>query len=43
VQIGGVSGLAPSRRADFAKLGFRAMIGGALATMMTATIAGMLL
>jgi CNT family concentrative nucleoside transporter len=43
VQIGGVSGLAPSRRALFAKYGLRAMIGGALATFLTATIAGLLL
>jgi concentrative nucleoside transporter, CNT family len=43
VQIGGVSGLAPSRRKDFANLGLRAMIGGALTTFMTATIAGLMI
>ena len=43
VTIGGISGLAPERRKDFAKYGFRAMIGGALAAFMTAAIAGMLL
>jgi CNT family concentrative nucleoside transporter len=43
VMIGGVSGLAPQRRKDFAKYGFRAMIGGALAAFMTASIAGMLI
>lgn len=43
VTIGGISGLAPSRRGDFAKYGFRSMIGGALAAFMTASIAGMLL
>jgi len=43
VTIGGVSGLAPDRRRDFAKYGFRAMIGGALAAFMTASIAGMLI
>ena len=43
VMIGGVSGLAPERRKDFAKYGFRAMIGGALAAFMTAAIAGMLI
>jgi len=43
VTIGGVGGLAPSRRKDFAKFGFRSMLGGALAAFMTAAIAGMLL
>lgn len=43
VQIGGVAGLVPSRREVFARYGLRAMIGGALATLMTATIAGILI
>ncbi len=43
VMIGGVSGLAPERRKDFAKYGLRSMIGGALAAFMTAAIAGMLI
>lgn len=43
IQIGGVSTLVPSRRDDFARLGLRAMIGGALATFMTATIAGIMI
>ncbi|NQT15144.1 MAG: NupC/NupG family nucleoside CNT transporter [Planctomycetes bacterium] len=43
VTIGGISGLAPDRRRDFAKYGFRAMIGGSLAAFMTASIAGMLI
>ncbi|MHC4403577.1 MAG: NupC/NupG family nucleoside CNT transporter [Planctomycetota bacterium] len=43
VTIGGISGLAPDRRGDFAKFGFRAMIGGSLAAFMTASVAGMLL
>jgi CNT family concentrative nucleoside transporter len=43
VMIGGISGLAPKRRKDFAKYGFRSMIGGALAAFMTAAIAGMLI
>ena len=43
VMIGGVSGLAPTRREDFARLGLRSMIGGALAAFMTAAIAGMLI
>ncbi|MEQ8848804.1 nucleoside transporter C-terminal domain-containing protein [Botrimarina sp.] len=43
IQVGGIGGLAPERRADLAKLGLRAMIGGSLAGFMTACIAGMLL
>jgi len=43
IQIGGISTLVPSRREVFARFGLRAMLGGALATFMTATIAGMLL
>lgn len=43
IQIGGISAIAPSRKADLAKVGLKAMLGGALATCMNATIAGMLL
>lgn len=43
IQIGGVASLVPERRRDFAKYGFRALIGGTLAAYMTATIAGMLI
>ncbi|MDX1741292.1 MAG: nucleoside transporter C-terminal domain-containing protein, partial [Rhodothermales bacterium] len=43
IQIGGISALAPSRKSDLAKVGLRAMFGGALASWTTATIAGMLL
>ncbi len=43
IQIGGISAVAPSRKADLARLGLRAMFGGALASWLTATIAGMLL
>jgi concentrative nucleoside transporter, CNT family len=43
IQIGGIGALAPSRRHDLARLGFRAMLAGTLANFMTATIAGMLL
>ena len=42
IQIGGISGIAPSRRSDLARLGLRAMIGGTLAACLTATIAGLL-
>ncbi len=43
IQIGGISGIAPSRRKDLALLGLRAMVGGALASWLTATIAGILI
>lgn len=39
IQIGGLSAIAPHRRADFATLGLRAMIGGALACWTTAAVA----
>jgi CNT family concentrative nucleoside transporter len=42
IQLGGIGGLAPNRRSDIARLGLRAVLGGTLATMMTATIAGVL-
>jgi CNT family concentrative nucleoside transporter len=42
IQIGGISGLAPSRRGELARLGLRAMIAGNLAALMSASIAGML-
>jgi concentrative nucleoside transporter, CNT family len=42
IQIGGIGGIAPSRRSDLARLGLRAMIAGTLAAFMTATIAGIL-
>ena len=43
MQIGGIGGLAPTRRHDLARLGLRAMFAGTLANFMTATIAGFLL
>jgi concentrative nucleoside transporter, CNT family len=43
IQVGGIGGIAPSRRSDLSRLGLRAMIAGSLAAFMTATIAGMLL
>jgi CNT family concentrative nucleoside transporter len=43
IQIGGLSVLAPTRRADLARIGFRAMIGASLACFQTAALAGMLL
>lgn len=43
IQIGGISGIAPSRRSDLARLGFRAMIAGTLAAFMTGTVAGLII
>jgi CNT family concentrative nucleoside transporter len=42
IQIGGISPLAPERRGDLAKLGIRALIAGTLATLLTATLAGIM-
>ena len=42
IQLGGIGGLAPDRKADLAKLGLTAVLGGSLASFMTATIAGLL-
>jgi CNT family concentrative nucleoside transporter len=42
IQIGGISALAPNRRGDLAKLGFRAMIAGTMANLMSASIVGIL-
>jgi CNT family concentrative nucleoside transporter len=42
IQIGGIGGLAPERKSDLAKFGIKAVFAGTMATMMTATIAGML-
>jgi len=42
IQIGGLSPLAENRRTDIAKFGMRAVIGGTIATWMTAAIAGIL-
>ncbi len=43
IQVGGIGELAPSRRRDLAKLGFKALICGTLASYMSATLAGLLL
>ena len=43
IQIGGLGALAPDRRGDLARLGFRAMIAGTLANFTSAAIAGILL
>ncbi len=43
ITIGGIGALAPKRRSELARMGLKAMFGGALASWMTATIAGMLI
>jgi CNT family concentrative nucleoside transporter len=42
ILIGGISPLAPERRKDISALGLKAVLGGTLATLMTATLAGLL-
>jgi len=43
IQIGGISAIAPERRADLARLGLKAMWAGALASWLTACVAGTLI
>jgi CNT family concentrative nucleoside transporter len=43
IQIGGIGALAPNKRGVLSELGMRAMIGGAIASLFTATIVGMLI
>ena len=43
IQMGGIGGIAPSRKKDISKLALKAMIGGALASWITASIAGILI
>ncbi|REJ85185.1 MAG: NupC/NupG family nucleoside CNT transporter [Bacteroidetes bacterium] len=43
IQVGGIGELAPTRRADLASLGFKALICGTLASYLSATVAGILL
>ncbi len=42
IQIGGIGGIAPSRKSDLAKFGVKAVMAGTMANLMTATIAGIL-
>ncbi|MFK7743172.1 MAG: NupC/NupG family nucleoside CNT transporter [Planctomycetota bacterium] len=42
IQVGGLGAIAPERRSDLAKIGLRAMFAGAIATCMTACVAGVL-
>ena len=43
IQLGGITPLAPERKTDLARLALKAMLGGAMASMATATVAGMFL
>ena len=43
IQLGGIGALAPERRGDLAKLGFRALLAGTLANFLSACIAGVLI
>ena len=43
IQLGGIGAMAPDRKKDLAKLVTKAMFGGAIASWLTATIAGLLL
>lgn len=43
IQVGGIGALEPSRKREFAELGFKAMIAGTIACYMTACIAGLLI
>jgi len=42
IQLGGIGGMAPNRRSELARLGMRALLGGFLATLINASIAGIL-
>ena len=42
IQIGGIGPMAPDRKKDIASFGLKAVLGGCLATLMTATLAGIL-
>ncbi len=43
IQIGGIGGMAPSQQGNISKLGMRALLAATIATMMTGTIAGVLM
>jgi CNT family concentrative nucleoside transporter len=43
IQLGGIGAMAPTRRGDLARLGFRALLAGFVATLVNACIASMLL
>ena len=43
IQIGGIGSLAPGQRRTLSEFGMKALIGGTLASLLSATIAGMIL
>ena len=43
IQIGGIGSLAPRQRKTLSKFGIKALVGGTLASLMSATIAGMII
>jgi CNT family concentrative nucleoside transporter len=43
IQVGGISSLAPSRRSDLSRIGLLAMLGGALSSLIAASIVGILI
>ena len=43
IQLGSIGAMAPNRRSDLARLGMRALLGGFLATLINASIAGILI
>ena len=43
IQIGGIGALEPKQRTNLSKLGFKALIGGTIASLLSATIAGMII
>ena len=43
IQIGGIGSLAPGQRKTLSKFGMKALIGGTLASLISATIAGMII
>jgi CNT family concentrative nucleoside transporter len=43
IQIGGIGALAPNQRDQLARLGFRAMLAGTVANLMSASIVGILM
>jgi CNT family concentrative nucleoside transporter len=42
IQVGGIGSLAPSKKSLLAELGFKALLGGMICSLMTATIVGMM-
>ena len=43
IQIGGIGALAPTRKDDLARLGFRAMLAGTMANLISAAIVGIMI